>query len=226
MKKLIVTLVFTSLFSGCSTLKPEANGSHFNFSSNNNSEASIWLERIVVDNEWNAPSTGTLGCGGGNINGGGGSGSVSSGTPAPKNTIYLEWYAWKEKARMKATIQLPGEDVISPLLLNPPWPKNKYNIDKSYFIVDFRPNHKVWIKLADTLSPKSDNEVMILAEGQGVKTNDIVTRYRYYKEGENYNLDCNAHRKRVEELGGYTTSLEVYDRWYTEFLDNKEIADE
>lgn len=64
MKKLIVTIVFTLLLSGCSAMKPKANGSHFNFGSNNNSEASIWLERIVVDDKWNAPSTGTLGCGG------------------------------------------------------------------------------------------------------------------------------------------------------------------
>ena len=226
MKELVLFIIVTFLLCGCSSMEPQANGSHFNFGSNNNSEASIWLEKIIVDGKWSAPSTGTLGCGGGNINGGGGSGSVSSSTPAPRDAIYLEWYAWKEMARMKATIQLPGEDVIYPLLLNPPWPKNKYNIYKSYFIIDFRPDNKVWIRLADTLSPKSQDQVMILAEGQGVNTNDVVTRYRYYKKGENYKLDCNAHRKRVDELGGYSTSLEVYDKWYTEFIDEKEESDE
>lgn len=127
---------------------------------------------------------------------------------------------------MKVTVQLPGENIIYPLLLSPPWPKNKHNINKSYFIIDFRPGHKVWIKLADTSSPKSQKEVMILAEGQGIKTDDIVTRYANYKEGENYKLDCDAHRKRTEELGGYSTSLEVYDKWYSEFIGDKEKADE
>ena len=221
-KKLIMATLCVGILAGCSTMQKKADGRYFNFGSQNNSESSIELETIIVDNKWYAPGTGVLGCGGGNINGAPRSGSVSKGTPAPKTSIYIEWYAWKEKARMSATVQLPGEDIINRLLLSPPWPENKYNIDKSYFIVDFRPNHKVWIKLADTSSPKSENEVMILAEGQGVKTDDIVTSYAHFEEGEDYKLDCNAHRRRIEELGGYTTSLEVYDKWYSEFLDKKE----
>ncbi|GAA4360752.1 hypothetical protein [Kangiella marina] len=225
MKKTIATLLIIFV-TGCSAMQKKANGSHFNFGSNNNSEASVWLEEIIVDGNWSAPATGTLGCGGGNINGAPAIGSVPKNTPAPKDTIYLEWYAWREMSRMKAVVDLPGRDVIYPLLLNPPWPKNKYNINKSYFIIDFRPDHKVWIKLADTSSPSSQDEVMILAEGQGVKTDDVVTRYSHFEEGENYKLDCTAHRKRIEELGGYTNSLEVYDRWYPGAPQNKELGHE
>ena len=223
-KKQIISIVVIVLLSGCSVMQKKVNGSHFNFGSNNNSEASIELEKIIVDGQWHAPSTGVLGCGGGNINGAPSTGSVAKNTPAPKNTIYLEWYAWKVKARMAATVQLPGEDIIYPLLLNPPWPKNEYGIDKSYFIIDFRPDHKVWIKLADTSSPKSQEEIMILAEGQGYKTNDVVTRYLNFEEGRSYKLDCVTHRKRVEELGGYSSSLKVYDRWYPGAPQNKELG--
>ncbi len=204
--------------------KPKANGSHFNFGSNSNAEASIILEEIIVDGQWYAPSTGAVGCGGGNINGASGTGSVSNNTPAPQETIELQWYSWKEKARMKAKVELPDKKMINQLLLTPPWPKNKYGIDKSYFIIDFRPNHKVWIKLADTAHPDSQEQVMILAEGQGYKTDEVVTRYRYFKEDKDYELDCIAHRKRVEELGGYSSSLEVFDRWYPSAPQNKELG--
>ncbi|WP_223671337.1 hypothetical protein [Kangiella shandongensis] len=206
-------------------MKPQANGSHFNFVSNNNSEASIELEKIIVDGKWSAPSTGVHWCGSGNINGGGRSGSVSSSTPAPKNTIYLEWYAWREKARMKATIELPGENVIYPLLLNPPWPKNSYGIDKSYFIVDFRPKHKVWIKLANTLSPKSQDQVMIIAEGKGIeKGGDVIKDYISFEEGKDYELDCVSQRKRVKALGGYSGSITTFDQWYPGAPENKELG--
>ncbi|WP_223669540.1 hypothetical protein [Kangiella shandongensis] len=224
MRKLLIVVLSLLAVSACSELGPKANGSHFNFGSNSNAEASIILEKIIVDGQWYAPSTGVVGCGGGNINGSRRTGSVPNDTPAPQEFIELQWYSWQKMARMKAKVELPDKQIINQLLINPPWPKNKYGIDKSYFIIDFRPNHKVWIKLADTPSPKSQKEVMILAEGQGYKTDEEVTRYRHFKEGEDYELDCIAHRKRVEELGGYSTSLEVYDRWYPGAPQNKELG--
>ena len=225
-KKLIMATLCVGIIAGCSAMKPQADGRYFNFGSNNNSEASIWVEKVVVDGKWNAPVTGTLGCGGENINGASGIGSVSYSTPAPQQYIYLEWYSWHEMARMKATIQLPGKDVIHPLLLDPPWAKNKYGLNKSYFIIDFRPENKIWIKLADTAHPKSQGEIMILAEGQGKKTNDIVKDYIHFKEGKDYSLNCLGMRSQRKKLGYYSSNLELFDKWYTEFLDNKEIADE
>lgn len=225
-KKLIMATLCVGILAGCSTMQKKADGRYFYFGVNNNSEASIWAEKVVVDNKWYAPATGTLGCGGGNVNGTPASGSVSKGTPAPKNSIYIEWYAWKEQALMSATVKLPGENIINRLLLSPPWPEDSNNFDKRYFIVDFRPSNTVWIKLAKSSNPKSENEVMILGEGQGVKIDDSITWFDDYEEGEGYKLDCNAHRKRIEELGGYTESTETYDKWYTEFLDHKELADE
>ena len=82
------------------------------------------------------------------------------------------------------------------------------------------------VKLADTSSPKSQKEVMILAEGKGVKTDDIVTRYTNFKKGENYTLDCVSKRRRLKELGYYTTPIEFYDRWYPGASQNKEDKDE
>ncbi|WP_223669539.1 hypothetical protein [Kangiella shandongensis] len=221
---LIMTVILS--VSACSELGPKADGSHFNFGAGNRSETSIILEKVVVDGHWYAPSTGTYGCSGGNHALGTGSVSVSKSTPAPQETIELQWYSWKEKARMKVKIELPDKKMINQLLLNPPWPKNKYGIDKSYFIIDFRPNHKVWIKLADTAHPDSQEQVMILAEGQGYKINEEVTRYRHFKEGKDYELDCVSYRKETERLGGYSASLEVYDRWYSGAPQNKELENE
>ncbi|WP_223671339.1 hypothetical protein [Kangiella shandongensis] len=204
-------------------MQRQADGRYFEFGSKNNSEASIWLEKIIIDGKWSAPSTGTLGCSSGNINGSRSIGSVSSKTSSPQDYIYLEWYAWREMARMKAKVKLPDSDIVNELLLNPPWLNGESKSShKSVFIIDFRRDHKVWIKLSKNSSPKSQDEIMILAEGQGVKTDDIVTRYRNYKKDENYTLDCASKRKRLKELGAYTNSLEVYDKWYTEFIDDKE----
>lgn len=220
MKKIIVTIVCILLFSGCSAMKPQADGRYFEFGSNNHSEASVWLEKVVVDGKWNAPATGTLGCGGGRVNGAVRTGSVSYNTPAPQQYIYLEWYAWREMSRMKAKIVLPNKEIVNDFILNPPWLDRKRNSgNKSIFIIDFRPNNIVWIKLAKGRYPKSEDEVMILAEGKGVKTSDRVTRYSNYKEGENYELDCSSFRKRIAKLGGSLGTTALFDKWYTEFLE-------
>lgn len=227
MKKIIVTIVCILLISGCSAMKPQADGRYFEFGSKNNSEASIWLEKIIIDGKWSAPSTGTLGCSSGNINGSRRTGTVSNNVLPPQDYIYLEWYSWHEMARMKAKIKLPSPHIVNNLLLNPPWlNKAKNSSHKSLFIIDFRPEHKVWIKLAKNSNPKSNNEVMILAEGQGVVTGDIVTRYRNYKKDENYTLDCIAYRKETVRLGGYTGPFETFDKWYTEFKDDKGESNE
>lgn len=222
MKKLIVAIVCILLFSGCSAMQKKADGRYFDMASNNNSEASIWLERVVIDGEWNSGTTGVLGCGTGNINGGGGRASPSYNTLAPQKYIYLEWYTWHEMARMKAKVKLPSSEVVNSLLLNPPW-KDKVNKSntKSSFIIDFRPNNKVWIKLAKTIYPESQEEVMILAEGQGVKTDAIVTRYKNYKEGENYRRDCEEVRKKRVEKGYHLGSSLTFDKWYTDFKGHK-----
>lgn len=226
MKKALIIVIYLALISGCSAMQKQADGRYFKFSSNNNSEASIWLERVIVDGKWNAPVTGTLGCSY-NFNGGGPLGSVSNKTPAPKKYIYLEWYAWREMARMKARVELPNAEIIRKLLLNPPWhDKSSPYRGKSLFIVDFRSNHKVWIKLAKDSYPETENEVMILAEGQGIKTNDVVKDYIYFEKGEDYQVDCIEYRKETIKLGGHVGSLKVFDKWYTEFIDHKEKSDE
>ena len=226
MKKLIISIVCAVLISGCSAMQKKADGRYFDFASNNNSEASIELEKVIVDGQWHAPATGVLGCGSSNINGAGRVGSPSYDTPAPQNILYLEWYAWREKARMKATIKLPGREVINSLLLNPPWKDpNKNGPHRSKFIIDFRPGHKVWIKLAKSAYPKSQDDIMILAEGQGIKTDDVVTRYLHFTEGKDYILDCVSRRERLKELGYYTAPLVVYDDWYTEVIQNMEVKD-
>lgn len=223
MKKLVILIVCAVLMSGCSAMQKKADGRYFDIASNNNSEASIFLEKIVVDGKWSSGGTGIKGCGGSNINGGGGKAIPSYNITAPQEYIYLEWYSWHEMARMKAKVELPEPHIINDLLLNPPWLDNtKHSSHKSSFIIDFRPNHKVWVKLAKNTNPKSQNEIMILAESTGVKVNDLVTRYKSYKEGKNYILDCSAKRKRYEEIGAYTAPLDVYDRWYPGALENKE----
>ena len=90
MKKLIVTALCAIVLAGCSAMQKKADGRYFNFGSKNNSEATIWLEKIVVDGKWNAPATGTLGCSSGNINGARSTGSVSNQTLAPQKYVYLE----------------------------------------------------------------------------------------------------------------------------------------
>lgn len=224
MLKKVALIASFALLPACSAMQKQADGRYFEFGSKNNSEATIWLEKIVVDGEWNAPSTGTLGCSSGNINGSRRTGTVSNNVLSPQDYIYLEWYAWHEMARMKAKIDMPSPHIVNSLLLNPPWlDKGKHSSHKSIFIIDFRPDNKVWIKLAKNSNPKSNNEVMILAEGQGVSTKDVVTRYQHFKEGKNYNLDCVAYREETIRLGGYTGPFDIFDKWYTEFLNNREI---
>jgi uncharacterized protein YceK len=215
MNRLIVTIVMTFLFSGCSAIQKQADGRYFDIASNNNSEASIFLEKVIVDGKWSSGTTGIKGCGGSNINGGGGRASPPYNTLAPQKYIYLEWYDWHEGKRIKSKIDLPRADIINNLLLNPPWATSANGSSyKSSFIIDFRPDNKVWIKLAKTLNPESEDEVMIIAEGKGIKSNDVVTKYIHYDEGEDYTSDCISKRKRLKKLGYYTAPLVVYDRWY------------
>lgn len=224
--KLIMSLASVFVITGCSAMQKKADGRYFDIASNNNSEASIFIEKIIVDGNWRSGATGIKGCGGSNINGGGGLASPSYNTLAPHSTIYLEWYAWNEGKQIKASISLP-EDIINKLLLNPPWKDlNQVGIQKSVFIIDFRPDNKVWIKLAKNVNPKSQDEVMILAEGQGEKTNRLVERYQDYKKGKSYTLDCNAKRERYKEIGAYTAPLEVYDDWYPGAPQKKEVGNE
>lgn len=227
MKKLIIATLCVGILAGCSAMQKKADGRYFDIASNNNSEASIFLEKIIVDGKWRSGATGGKGCGGSNINGGGGRASPSYNTLAPQEYIYLEWYAWHEMARMKAKIELPNSDIVNSLLLSPPWlDKTKYSRHKSSFIIDFRPNNKVWIKLAKTLYPRVQEDIMILAEGQGIKTKDVVKDYIYYEEDEDYILNCAEYRKESERLGAYSAPLVTFDKWYTEFIDHKEKANE
>lgn len=222
MKHLTIVLLGLSLISSCSIFKKELNGRYFKFGSINNSEATINLQRASVDGEWRAPATGKLSCSWGNYNGASRVSSNPIGASAPKNYIYLEWYSWATWARMSARLELPGRDVINQLLLNPPWlDKNRKSDHQSIFIIDFRPNNKVWIKLAKNSDPQSEDEVMILAEGKGINTNDIVRDYIYYEEGRDFKLDCESYRAHSVEKGYYTGPLEIYDKWYTDFIDEK-----
>ena len=226
MKKIIVTALCAIVLAGCSAMQKKADGRYFDIASNNNSEASIFLEKIVIDGDWSSGATGIKGCGGSNINGGGGVASPSYNTPAPNKAIYLEWYAWGENSRMKADIKLPGE-IINEILLNPPWANNsKGEVHKSVFIIDFRNSNKVWIKLAKNINPKSQDEVMILAEGQGRRVNESTDRYEGYKQGKSYTLNCGSKRERYKKIGAYTAPLIVYDKWYPGAKQDKEEREE
>jgi len=226
-KKTLFIILYLALVAGCSAMQKQADGRYFDIATNNNSEASIWLEKIIIDDDWLAPGTGAMGCGSSNINGGGGVSSPSYDSIAPQDSVYLEWYSWKEKARMKAKIIMPESAITNKLLINPPWSgTSKGKKHRSKIIIDFRYKHKVWIKLAKSANPKSQDEVMILAEGQGIKTRDIVTRYDDFKEGKSYTLDCVSKRQRLKELGYYTAPLIVYDDWYLGSPQSKEEKNE
>ena len=212
---LILSLVLLSILTSCKGDQEQADGRYFDFASNNNSEASLELEEVVVDGKWHSNATGTHGCGTSNINGGGGISSPPYSAIAPQESIDLVWYSWREKARMKASIKMPDSEIINELLIDPPWKKvYEKKLHRSKIIIDFRPDHKDWIKLAKSAYPESQSEVMILAEGTGVKTNDVVEDYKYYEEGEDYILDCISYRKETERLGGYTGPMETFEGWY------------
>ena len=224
---LILSLVLLSILTSCKGDQEQADGRYFDFASNNNSEASLELEEVVVDGKWHSNATGTHGCGTSNINGGGGISSPPYSAIAPQESIDLVWYSWREKARMKASIKMPDSEIINELLIDPPWKKvYEKKLHRSKIIIDFRPDHKVWIKLAKSAYPESQSEVMILAEGTGVKTNDVVEDYKYYEEDEDYILDCNARRERLRALGYYTAPMKTFNKWYPEADKNKEIKSE
>lgn len=212
---LVIGIVFFNVLSGCQAEQEKADGRYFDFASNNNSESSLELEEVLVDKKWYSNATGSHGCGTSNINGGGGISSPPYSTVAPQKSIDLIWYSWREKARMKASIKMPDNDTVNELLINPPWKKiYDSEIHRSKIIIDFRPNNRVWLKLAKSASPKSEDEVMILAVGKGVKTNDKVTEYSHFEEGIDYILDCISRRDRLEKKGFYTEPMETFNRWY------------
>lgn len=219
----LILKISTVLLVGCSTGQKKADGRYFQFGSKNNSEATVWLEEVIVDERWRAPSTGILGCSSGNINGTRSTGSVSNKTTAPQSYLDIEWYSWANEKRMKARVKLPDSKIMNQLLLDPPWSSKRGSATgKSIIIIDFRPNHEVWVKLAKSADPKSESEVMILADGTGSSTDDVVTRYLHFREGDSYHKDCAAYRKRVVELGGYDGPFEVYDKWYMDFVDKED----
>lgn len=189
-------------------------------SSTNSSGGSVNIEEIILDNKYYSGSTGIKECGT-SINGGGGSASLYS--PPPMDTVYVKWYSWSEKRNIEATVRLPGKEVMENLYYYPPWYESEFHQrPSSALIIDIRPNDKVWVKLASDLYPKSQQEVMIIGEGEGQKTEEVVTKFDHYVEGKNYRLDCFEKRKKLKEERAYWGPTDLFDDWYPGAPQNRE----
>lgn len=189
-------------------------------SSTNSSEGSVNIEEIILDNKYYAGSTGIKECGT-SINGGGGSASLYS--PPPMDTVYVKWYSWTERRNIEATVRLPGKEVMENLYYYPPWYESEFHQrPSSALIIDIRPNDKVWVKLASDLYPKSQQEIMIIGEGEGKKTEEVVTKFDHYVEGKNYRLDCFEKRKKLKEERAYWGPTDLFDDWYPGAPQNRE----
>lgn len=189
-------------------------------SSTNSSEGSINIEEIILDSKYHAGSTGIKECGT-SINGGGGSASLYS--PPPMDTIYLKWYSWTERKNIEATVSLPGKAIMEALYYYPPWYESEFHQrPHSYLIIDIRPRKKVWVKFASSLYPQSQQDIMIIGEAQGKATNEVVSKFHHYKEGEDYRLDCFEKREsRMDEWAKWEPTV-LFDDWYPGAPQNKE----
>lgn len=185
--------------------------------SNNSSEGSVFIDVVTLDEKYGGGGTGIHGCGSG-LNGGGRSSTLS--TPPPMKSIYIKWYSWTEKSNIEAKVMLPKEKIMESLYYFPPWYDPEFDSrPDSTIIIDIRPQNRVWIKLAKGLYPKSQQEIMIIGEGIGQKTEEVVTDFIHYVEGEDYKLDCFERRKQglKSEEGS-----ELYDSWYPGARQNKD----
>lgn len=63
---------------------------------------------------------------------------------------------------------------------------------------------------------------MIIGEATGQKTEEVVTKFKNYVEGENYRLDCLEQAEKAIENGTYTGPVELFDNWYPGAPQNKE----
>lgn len=89
-------------------------------------------------------------------------------------------------------------------------------------IIEFRPGRKVRVKYATSVYHKSQKEVMIIGEGIGYETKEVVTKYLDIKEGDYYHYDCQKRRKELMEVGFYNSwPLVDYDQWYPGSPKNK-----
>lgn len=182
--------------------------------SNNSSEGSVFIDVVTLDGKYGGGGTGIHGCGSG-INGGGRTSTLS--TPPPMKSIYVKWYSWTEQSNIEAEISLPDANLMEDLYYFPPWYEPEFDArPDSTIIIDIRPKNKVWVKLAKSLNPKSQQEIMILGEAQGIATNEVVTKFSRYKKGENYHLDCMEKREK------FAKDEELFDDWYQGAPQNKE----
>lgn len=188
--------------------------------SNNSSEGSVFIDVVTLDGKYGGGGTGIHECGT-SINGGGRSSTLYS--PLPKETIYVKWYSWTDKGNIEATIKLPEEEVLDKLYHFPPWYDPEFDSKpSSALIIDIRPKHKVWVKLAKDKYPKSQQEIMIIGEAVGQKTDEVVTDYLHFVEGEDYRLDCFEKRRTAIEQEYYTGPTELFDKWYPDAPQNKD----
>jgi hypothetical protein len=196
MKSISILLILFFTIS-CSEQSQEKKGPKpfISMGSNNNSETSIEIEEIILDRKWYGIGTGTHECGT-SINGGGRGGPLWN-IPIPRQTIYVKWYSWKYQKNIEATVELPPKKTLTKLYYNPPWfDANKQRRPESTIIIDIRPNNRVWVKLSKDLYPQSQEDIMIIGEAKGAPTDEVVTRYRHYKEGKDYRLDCKEKREK------------------------------
>lgn len=177
--------------------------------SNNSSEGSVFIDVVTLDGKYGGGGTGIQGCGSG-VNGAGRSSTLS--TPPPMKSIYVKWYSWTENGNIEAKVILPEEKVMENLYYFPPWYDPGLDSQpESTIIIDIRPENRIWIKLAKGLYPKSREEIMILGEAKGQKTDEVVTDFDNYVEGEDYKLDCMERRKDVVNS---EKEVELFDDWY------------
>ncbi|MBD3654751.1 hypothetical protein [Kangiella sp.] len=189
-------------------------------SANNSSESDVQIESVYLDGSGGGSVTGSLGC---SANHNWGSGSESLYSVPPTEYIDIKWYSWADKSNYKARVELPGEKVMNNLYFFPPWydPELDSRPD-STIIIDIRPNNTVWVKLAKGEYVKAQDDIMILGEGVGKKTDEVVTKYKSFIEGEHYRLDCLEQAKKAMENGTYTGPVELFDDWYPGAPQNKE----
>lgn len=228
MRKGLLIVISLLLLTACSdSNQPEIKGPKpfISMSNNNNSNFGAFIEDIVIDGNWNGVGSGSMGCGGSNINGGGGGGPLWN-IPIPQEKIYVKWFSWKDKRNYEATIHLPEKSTLKDLYNNPPWHSIKNSQPESTIIINLRPNNKVWVKLAKDNYPKSERDVMIIGEAEGARTEEVVSKYNHYEEGDDYIFDCKKHREELMGLNFYTAPLEVWDNWYPGAPQNKESHNE
>lgn len=189
-------------------------------SANNSSESGVVIDRVFLDGRGGGSVTGSLGC---SANHNWGSGSESLYTEPPTEYIDIKWYSWKDKSNIKARVILPGKKVMEKLYYFPPWYDPEVDSHpESTIIIDIRPNNKVWVKLAKGEYVKAQDNIMILGEGVGKKTDEIVTDFIHFVEGEDYRLDCLEQSKQAIQKGTYTGPMELFDDWYPGAPQDKE----